>query len=319
MNSNHVTSVYSVNPMTTTPELNAAYAAGIEPRHVSALVSAALKARAYHGIELREVAVHMADVESDGRRAKRTARALIDAGLLRTNGVPREPNGDPQYFAQIAPTLKLVEAERPNLRAGINDWQRGTILEERAPIGVPFEQLTLQQQQWVTTYPHEYRWQWIGLHKEISFKPGDALPEAHYRMKLYVSDAALRNEFEQEIRNRKIDALMAHNVIWMLAKTGADAEVIKTFMAIGDLGFGRGETKFAGDPATWAETAKLFTERAQAKLQTALKQVEAAARITTAVAQYGGWEKLGADLRVAVETKIDSPKTDDDDQEGAAS
>lgn len=305
--------------MTTPAELTAVYAAGIEPRHVSALVSAALKARAYYGIERNEADIHMADVESDGRRAKRTARALIDAGLVREHAY-RDGDGDRvRYFARIGPTLKLVEAEKPNLLVAVNDWQRNSILEERAPIGVAFEQLTLQQQLWITTYPHEYRWQWIGLHKEIDFKPGDALPDQHYRMKLHVSDAALRGEFEQEIRNRKVSALMAHNASWAIEKLAkVDPELVKTFMSIGDMGFGRGEVAFSGDPATWAATADQLMVRAQAKLQTALKQVEAAATVLTGVGRHGGWEKLGTDLRAKVEAKIDS-KDVNNGEEGSVS
>lgn len=302
--------------MTVPAELTAVYAAGIEPRHVSALVQSALKARAWYGLDRREADVHMADVESDGRRAKRTARALIDAGLVRET-LHKDDSSIHQrmrYFVQIEAALKLVEAEKPNLRAAVNDWNRSAILEGRAPIGVAFDQLTLQQQKWVTLYPHEYRWQWIGLHQEIAWHPGNSLPDNHWRMKLHVSDAALREEFETEIRNRKIDALMAHNASWAIEKlANVDADAVKTFMTIGDLGFGRGETHFSGDPATWAETAKILTDRAQAKLATALKQVEAAVKVAAAVAQHGGWDKLGADLRIKVEAKIDAKGTNDEE------
>lgn len=290
--------------MTIPHALEVAYAAGVEPRHVMALVDAALKTRVTSTRDTVEIGA--STFESDGRKASRTARLLTDAGLLRPVHSKHMPDGA-RYQLVIDKALEMIEARKPTLDEKINDWQRSAILEERSPIGIKLEQLAPQEQLWVLTYPHEYRLFWVGNHQaEIEFKLGDAPPENHWRMSVHVSDAALREVFERVIRERKIESLMAHNAGWAIEKLAKiDPETVKTFIAIGDLGFGRGETKFAGDPATWAETAKIFTERAQAKLQRALQDVEATVKVMAAVAQHGGWDKLGSDLRVLVEEKLD--------------
>lgn len=284
---------------------------GIEPRYVSALAQTVLQDRVRRGLKPAEAPIHLADVESDGRKAKRTVRELIDAGLVRAT----EPD---KYVAKIERVLALVTASQPVLTAQINDWHRTSIIEERQPIGVPYDQLTLGEQLWVVTYPHEYTFMWVGNHKEVPFKLGDTLPDQHWRMQLLVSNAALRDVFTAAIRARKVEALMKQNATWALEKMlKLDEETVKSFTALGDLGFGRGDHTFSGDATTWAETAQKFVERAHAKLATAMKQVEAAAKVTQAVAQHGGWDKLGADLRVKIEAHLDGKDTDDEG--GAAS
>lgn len=287
---------------------------GIEPRYVSALAQTVLQDRVRRGLKPTETPIHLADIESDGRKAKRTVRELIDADLVRAT----EPD---KYVAKIERVLALVTASQPNLSAMVNDWARSAIIEERNPIGVPYKELTLGEQLWVVTYPHEYTFMWVGLHKEIPFKLGDALPDNPWNMQLVVSNAALRNEFSTAIRARKVEALMKQNATWALEKMlKLDEATVKTFATLAEVGFGRGSDAFSGDPATWAETAQKLVERAHARLATAMKQVEAAAKVTQVVAQHGGWDKLGADLRVKVEAHLDGTDTDTDDgnDEGSA-
>jgi hypothetical protein len=283
---------------------------GIEPRYISALAQAALKDRVNRGLGPDQVPVSAVDIEPDGRKVNRAMRALVDAGLV------RETSASPtKYQAQIEPVLALLTAAKPNLSTMVNDWHRNAIVEERQPIGVPFAQLALGEQLWVVTYPHEYKFTWVGHHKEIAFKLGDALPDKHWNMSLIVSDEALRNEFEAVIRTRKVDALMKQNASWALEKMlKLDEETIKTFASIGEWTFRHGGYDgFSGDPATWAETAQRLVERAHARLASAMKQVEAAAKVTQVVAQHGGWDKLGADLRVKVEAHLDGTDTDEDE------
>lgn len=283
---------------------------GIEPRYISALAQAALKDRVNRGLGPDQVPVSAVDIEPDGRKVNRAMRALIDAGLV------RETSASPaKYQAQIEPVLALLTAAKPTLSAMVNDWHRNAIVEERQPIGIPFAQLALGEQLWVVTYSHEYQFTWVGRHKEIAFKLGDALPDNHWNMALIVSDEALRNEFENAIRARKVDTLMKQNAGWALEKMlKLDEETVKTFMASGSSRFAHCSDvdTFSGDPATWAASAQRLTDSAHARLASAMKQVEAAAKVTQAVAQHGGWDKLGADLRMKVEAHLDGKDKDED-------
>lgn len=291
---------------------------GIEPHHISALATAVLRDRVLRGLAPTAVPVHLADIEPDGRKAKRTARKLIDAGLLREVSKTSGSTRDVSYVARIEPVLALVTASQPNLTAYLSDWARSTIIEERAPIGVAYNDLTLGDQRWVVTYPHEYTFTWTGHHKEIPFKLGDAPPDNHWQMQLVVSNTALRNEFMAAIRAHKVEALMKRNAMWALEKMlKLDEATVKTFATLAGTGFGRGFDAFSGDPATWAETAQKLGERAHARLTSAMKQVEAAAKVAQTVAQHGGWDKLGADLRVKVEAHLDGTDTDDGNDGGS--
>lgn len=286
---------------------------GIEPRYVSALVQAALRGRIQQGPEATSAPIHLADLEPDGRKTRRVTRELADAGLVYET--------HDACTVRIDAVFALVTATKPNLSAAINDWNRGSILEGRAPVATALDKLTFGEQLWVLTYPHEYQFQWLGNHKEIDWKLGDAPPDGHWRMSLWISDAALRDEFAREMRTRKIAALMKQNAGWALEKVlKLDEGTVKTFMTIGrhrGLMFDDGTERFDSDYTTWAAQAEQMMAAANAQLTEAMQKVEAAAKVAQAVAKHGGWDKLGAELREKIEAHVDGRADDTADEKGA--
>jgi hypothetical protein len=272
---------------------------------MSALINVALNARLGMPAGIGE-----STIESDGRKAKRAMRDLIDAGLV---AYPPKSSPHPDtYIVLIDVVLAYVLPAKPTL--AVNDWQRSSIIEGRAPIGCKFSEFSQAEQLWMLTYPHEYRWQWVGPNEEIDWAPGKPLPDRMWHRVLMVSDQPLRDDLIAAQRAHKIAGLVKQNAGWALEKlVKLDEATVKTFMSAGSTGMFGGEGGFSGDTATWAETAKGYAERAQAKLKTAQAQLDAAQAVTAALATYGGWDKLSADLLIKIEAHLDGTDDSDDD------
>jgi hypothetical protein len=284
---------------------------------MNALIEVALNSRLGQPAGIDE-----STIESDGRKAKRTMRDLIDAGFVKEAKSDAYKNANGSYIVKVEAVLAGVVPVKPMLT--VNDYHRTSVIEGRAPVGVDFNKLMQGERLWMLTYAHEYRWFWVAHNnigdKEIDWQPGSGAPDQHWRMQLCVSDQALRDDLGAAQRAVKIAALMKQNVGWSLEKiVKIDEATVKTFMSLGSLGAFHDGDAFSGDPATWAETAKRYAERAEAKLKAAQAQVDATHVVAAVLAAYGakanpkvGWTKLAADLLVKVEAKIDGVETDND-------
>jgi len=281
---------------------------------MSTLIEVALNARLGQPAGIGE-----STIESDGRKAKRAVRDLIDAGLIAAP--PKSSPHQDTYIVLVDVVLAGVLPTKPTLT--VNDYQRSSIIEGRAPIGCRFDGFTQSEKFWMITYPHEYRWFWGSYGVDIDWTPGQPLPEHSWRHTLHVSDQALRDDLGNAQRATKVAALMKQNVGWSLEKiVKIDEATVKTFMSLGSMGFGINDEFDGAHPEMWVATMCKYAERAEAKLATAQAQVVAARTVCDLLMQYAGpdadatdgWTKLAAALLVKVEAKIDDTKTDDDEE-----
>jgi len=273
----------------------------VNKRHLLELIEVALNSR----LRGSPTGIGESTVEPDGRKAKRAMRVLVDAGLVTARAST--------YFVNVDAVLQLVTIIKPTL--AIDEYPRSLIIEGRAPVGCLFDKFKQSERLWMLTYPHEYRWFWVArTGEETDWKPGEARPEHSWHLSLYVSDQPLRDELGSAQRATKVAGLMKQNVSWALGKIAKlDKPLIETFMSCGGIGrFGDGD-EFSGDSTTWAETAKRYAERAEEKLKKAQAQVDAARDAAAEIAEYGGWDKLGADLLRMVNAKLDSKEDDEED------
>jgi hypothetical protein len=284
-------------------------AEALNTRYVTALVDIALNARLAR--ETQRVSVCANEIEDDGRKAIRAAREMFNAGFIAT--APK--TAIERVGVNVQAVLATLTPVKPTL--AIADHQRTSVIEGRLPVGCAVKKFAHAELLYLLDHVNDYRWFWVEQNNtETDWAPGQPLPEHSWRHALHVSDQALRDDLSSAQRAVKVAALMKQNAGWALEKLAKlDEATVKTFAGIGSMGFGRGEDSFSGDPATWAETARRYTERAEAKLVAAQAQVDAARAIADKLIAYGGWGKLATDLLVKVEAHINGTETDDDKEE----